>query len=370
MLELLQTAPGAEYVLAAVGEEPGVYVVGGAVRDALAGATPHDLDLVVECDALGVARRAAARIGGELLVHERFGTATVAADGYELNLAAARRETYAHPGALPDVELGATIEEDLGRRDFSVNAIAVALEDGRMIEWPGARADLAAGVLRVLHGRSFADDPTRMLRLVRYAHRLGFAAEPGTAALVDPALLATVSGDRLGAELRLLMGEGALGALGALGPALLPGFAPPPALPRAPLAALAACCTRVPDLAGRLDALGFTAHDRKVVVAAATAELDLAGASDAELWLALRRLPPEAAEVVAAGDGPAAEAARRWLDDVRHRALDITGDDLVAAGLTGPAVGAGLDAAMVALLDGRAPDRDAQLAAALTQLSL
>ena len=88
------------------------------------------------------------------------------------------------------------------------------------------------------------------------------------------------------------------------------------------------------------------------------------------LWLALRRLPPEAAEVVAAGDGPAAEAARRWLDDVRHRALDITGDDLVAAGLSGPAVGAGLEAAMVAMLDGHAPDRDAQLAAALTELSL
>jgi tRNA nucleotidyltransferase (CCA-adding enzyme) len=365
VIERLQTAPGAELVLAAVGDEPGVWVVGGAVRDALIDRTPHDLDLVVEGDAVAVARRAAARIGGRLVVHERFGTATVAADGYELNLAAARRETYARPGALPDVELGASIEEDLARRDFSVNAIGVALADGRLVEWPGARADLAARALRVLHDRSFVDDPTRMLRMVRYAHRLGFAAEPHTAALVDPGLLASVSGDRLGTELRLIMREGALGALGALGPALLPGFAPPPALPRSPLAALAACCTRVPDLAGRLDALGFTAQDRKVVVAAATAGLDLAGASDAQLWRALRRLPPEAAEVVAAGEGPSAEAAQRWLDDVRHRALDITGDDLVAAGLEGPAVGAGLEAAMVALLDGRAPDREAQLAAAL-----
>jgi hypothetical protein len=163
------------------------------------------------------------------------------------------------------------------------------------------------------------------------------------------------------------MAEGALAALGELGPALLPGFAVPGALPRSPLAALAACCTRVPDLAGRLDALGFTAHDRRVVVAAAHAVpvLHLAGASDAQLWVAMRRLPPEAAEVVAAGDGPAAEAAQRWLDDVRHRALDLTGDDLVAAGLTGPAVGAGLEAAMVAMLEGRAHDREAQLAAAL-----
>jgi tRNA nucleotidyltransferase (CCA-adding enzyme) len=231
-----------------------------------------------------------------------------------------------------------------------------------------ARGDLAARVLRVLHDRSFVDDPTRMLRLVRYAHRLDFRVEPHTAALVDPERLGTVSGDRLGAELRLLMAEGVLGALGALGPALLPGFAPPPALPRSPLAALAACCTRVPGLPARLDALGFTARDRKIVVAAAHAArtLDLAGASAAQLWLALRRLPPEAAEVIAAGDGPAAEAAQRWFDDVRHRALEITGDDLVAAGLSGAAVGAGLQAAMVAMLEGRAPDRAAQLAAALS----
>ncbi len=368
MLERLQTAPGAELVLAAVGEEAGVHVVGGAVRDVLLDRTPRELDLVVEGDAVAVARRAARRVGGELTVHERFGTATVRADGFEFDLAAARRETYARPGALPDVQLGATLEQDLGRRDFSVNAIAVGLADGRITEWPGARDDLAAGVLRVLHDRSFIDDPTRMLRLARYARRLGFAPEPGTASLVDPELLRTVSGDRLGSELRLIVAEGALPSLGGLGPALLPGFAVPAALPREPPAALAACCTAVPDLGQRLDELGFTARERKLVVAAAHAapRLRLAGAGDAALWLALHKLPPEAAEIVAAGAGPEAEAAQRWLDDVRHRTLAITGDDLVAAGLRGPAVGAGLEAAMVALLEGRAPDRDAQIAAALS----
>jgi hypothetical protein len=206
-----------------------------------------------------------------------------------------------------------------------------------------------------------------MLRLVRYAHRLGVAPEPQTAALVDPGLLETVSGDRKGAELRLIVAEHALPALGALGAALLPGFSVPKALPRDPLAALAACCTQVPDLAARLDDLGFTARERKLVAAAAHAapRLHLAGASEADIWRALHKLPTEAAEIVAAGDGPDAEAAQRWLDDLRHRALAITGDDLVAAGLQGPAVGQGLEAAMVALLEGRAPDRDAQLAAAL-----
>jgi tRNA nucleotidyltransferase (CCA-adding enzyme) len=374
MLERLQTAPGAEVVLAAVGDEPGVHVVGGAVRDVLLGRIPRELDLVVEGDAVTVARRAAARVGGTLTVHERFGTATVKADGYEFDLAAARTETYARPGALPDVRLGASIAEDLARRDFSVNALAVRLADGAPTEWPGARADLQAGVLRVLHDRSFADDPTRMLRLVRYAARLDFTAADTTVALIDPALLATVSGDRLGAELRLLLREpqAALRMLGAgLGQALLgEGFAVPDALPPEPLAALAACCTEVDGLAERLDELGFTAHERKIVVAAAGAAQrlreTLPGASDSEIWRALHRLPPEAAEVVAAAGEP---AARRWLDELRHRRLAITGHDVVAAGLSGAAVGAGLEAAMVAMLDGRADDREAQLAAAVAAVT-
>src|SRR4051794_8444308 len=209
MLEQLQTAPGAELVLAALGDEPGVYVVGGAVRDVLLDRRPKQLDLVVEGDAVAVARRAVARLDGELVVHERFGTATVLADGYDPAPGGPRRERYARPGALPDVELGASIEEDLARRDFSVNAIAVALADGRLVEWPGARADLEAGVLRVLHDGSFADDPTRMLRLVRYAHRLGFAAGPHTAALGGPALPAPGGGGRPGGRLRRVLARGA-----------------------------------------------------------------------------------------------------------------------------------------------------------------
>jgi tRNA nucleotidyltransferase (CCA-adding enzyme) len=271
------------------------------------------------------------------------------------------------------VALGARIEDDLARRDFSVNAMAVGLADGAFTEWPGARADLDARLLRVLHERSFADDPTRMLRLARYAARLGFDAAPETAALIDPELLGTVSGDRLGAELRLLLREPpqALRMLGdsGLGPALLgAGFRVPAGLPEEPLAALAACCTEVDDLARRLDELGFTARDRKLVAAAAGAAQPLRGtlpgASDGEIWRALHRLPPEAAEVAAAAGEP---AARRWLDELRHRRLAITGDDLVAAGLGGADVGAGLEAAMVAMLDGRAPDREAQLAVALAR---
>jgi tRNA nucleotidyltransferase (CCA-adding enzyme) len=358
LLERLQLAPGAEIVLAAAGDEPGVHVVGGAVRDVLLDRLPHELDLVVEGDAVAVARRAAARIGGRLTVHERFGTATVERDGFAFDLAGARRERYARPGALPDVELGATLQEDLARRDFTVNAMAMRLTDGAVTAWEGAREDLAAGVLRVLHERSFIDDPTRILRLARYAARLGFEPDPVTDALLDPALFATVSGERLGRELRLLLEEPHPArqlARRGIGTALLGEGFEPVDIDASPLAKLAACCRNVPDLAERLDALGFPARERKVVVAAARAHVPQ-DASDAELWRTFHRLPPEAAEVA---------GAQRWLDHVRHQKLTITGNDLIAAGLTGAAVGAGLEAATVAMLSGEAPDRESQLAAAL-----
>ena len=374
-MDPLRAAPGADIVLDAVAGAPGVHVVGGAVRDALRGQVPRELDLVVEGDAVAVARRAAERVGGTLTVHERFGTATIRTGDFAFDVAGARRERYERPGALPTVELGATIGEDLARRDFTVNAMAVSLTDGHLTTWPGAREDLDAGVLRVLHDRSFADDPTRMLRLVRYAARLEFAPAPETAELLDPALLATVTGDRLGNEVRLILREpreafGLLDAWG-LGSALLgPAFRVWWLTERAPtgLLALAACCTAIPGagLAARLDHLGFERRDREIVVAAASGFERLHGhldVSDSEVWRLLRRERVETVQLLAAAGDP---GAQRWLDRIRHRKLSISGDDLVAAGLKGAQGGEGLARATVALLDGRAPSREAQLRAALT----
>ncbi len=370
ILERLRDAPA----LRAVAGEPGVWVVGGAVRDALLGLEPRELDLVVEGDAIAVGRRAAERAGGELTAHERFGTATVRAGALELDLASARRERYVAPGALPEVELGASIEEDLARRDFSVNAIAVALDDGRVASVPHALEDLDRRLLRVLHDRSFADDPTRLLRLARYAARLGFAAEAHTAALAAAADLAGVSGERLGAELRLLLREPQPAALAALerhAPAVLPGLAVDPARTEAALAATPADARR--DLVAlasawapddeRLRALGFPAADRRILAAAGRAA-QLRGALDAatrpsEVRRVLDREPVEAA-ALAGG-----EHARRWIAEWRHVRPALSGADLLAAGLRGPALGAALDAATDALLDGRAPDRESQLAVAL-----
>src|SRR5919202_1011633 len=141
-------------------------------------------------DAVYAVGRAADRLGGRVTVHDRFGTATVEADEATFDLASARRERYPEPGMLPEVELGATLAEDLARRDFTVNAIALHLADGELTFHPGAREDLDARRLRVLHDASFRDDPTRLLRLARYAARLGFEVEPHTDALVAAAIAA------------------------------------------------------------------------------------------------------------------------------------------------------------------------------------
>ncbi len=159
------------------------------MRDLLLGRDPIDIDLVVVGDAAAAARTLAERLGGDATEHERFGTATVAAPGLPaINVVRARRESYAQPGALPDVEPG-TLEEDLARRDFTVNALALAL-DGRITAVPDGLEDLDEGLIRVLHEASFRDDPTRLLRAVRYATRLGFALERHTEALAREAAAA------------------------------------------------------------------------------------------------------------------------------------------------------------------------------------
>lgn len=389
LVQRLRALPAAVPLLAVLGEQPGVHVVGGAVRDLLLDGAPGDLDLVVEGDAIALARRLAEGLGAgaELQEHDRFGTATVRFAGHAYDLAGARVESYRRPGALPDVR-PATLEEDLLRRDFTVNAIALAL-DGSLNAAPHALEDLAARLLRVLHPASFLDDPTRLLRLVRYATRLEFAVEGGTAALAADAVaggaLATVTPSRVGAELRLLLREpsapealgrvaaweGALGvslsfdaALASRACALLPGDG------RRDLLLLAVACrgAAVPALAAWLDGLGFAAREREVVMAAATAADDLEGwlaaaGRPSEIAAAVGRAPVEA--VALAGALGAESAARRWLDELRHVSLDIDGSDLLAAGVAqGAAVGSGLAAALRAKLDGEAPDRDAQLAVA------
>ena len=195
------------------------YAVGGCVRDWLLRRAGHDadLDIAVEGDALTLAREAARELGGTVTAHEQFGTATLTlelAAGRRIDFATCRRETYARPGAYPKVARG-RLRDDLFRRDFTVNAMAVAL-GGRPERWTlidpfrGAR-DLRRKELRVLHPRSFLDDPSRLLRGVRFLVRFGLEWEAGTARAAREAARAGALGwlntgrlrkelDRIGAE--------------------------------------------------------------------------------------------------------------------------------------------------------------------------
>src|SRR6476620_3675124 len=184
-------------------QEP-VFLVGGAVRDLLLGHPRADVDLVVEGDAAALA----ARLGGAAAEHERFGTVKVEVGGHELDIASARIETYPAPGALPVVAPAETVEVDLGRRDFTINALAIPLAgETRLIDPFGGREDLGAGLLRVLHERSFEDDPTRAIRAARYASRLDLDLEERTREWLVATDLGTVSAERAEAELRRLAAE-------------------------------------------------------------------------------------------------------------------------------------------------------------------
>jgi tRNA nucleotidyltransferase (CCA-adding enzyme) len=190
-----------------------VYLAGGAVRDLLLRRQIRDVDLVVEGDGLRFARRLARRLSSSVREHARFGTASLQLPGGGgLDVATARTETYRRPGALPEVRPG-SIREDLGRRDFTINAMALCLAPGpaRLLDPHGGRADLDRGVVRMLHAASPRDDPTRSFRAVLYANRLGFRIEPRTRRWIAEAArdgaVDRISGDRLRRELQRLLSE-------------------------------------------------------------------------------------------------------------------------------------------------------------------
>lgn len=213
--EALRNIPGVAQLLDAVADQPGTYLVGGAVRDLMLGFAQFDFDLMTESDAGALAELLAERIGGEVKRHDRFLTATFtpAGGGLSVDIATARTERYPAPGALPEVTKS-DLEHDLIRRDFSINAMALSLWSdrfGELHQFDDADADLMARVLRVTHDESFIDDPTRLLRLLRYGARLGFTAEPHTEdlarAAVESGAPSTVSGARIRDELLDLLGE-------------------------------------------------------------------------------------------------------------------------------------------------------------------
>jgi tRNA nucleotidyltransferase (CCA-adding enzyme) len=340
-----------------IAERVPTYLVGGVVRDLLLGADGADLDVAIEGDADALADVS----GYEPERDEYFLTGRLEVGDQKIDIARSRAETYPRPGALPEVR-PAPLDEDLARRDFTVNAMAYPLAgDAELIDPHGGLDDLRSGRLRVLHERSFIDDPTRALRAARYAARFGFDLDPDTARLLREADLATVSEDRVQNELRRIAEE------------------------EDPAGGL-----RLIAEWGVMPTLDPAAPDRVAGVVRLASSPPWAGWVDRELavMLAIVRPLPQVRELVGAEPERPSDAFRlakpwdpaqlvvaralgaEWLDDYaekwRHVGLEITGDDLIAAGIPeGPAVGHGLAAALSGKLDGELSGREEEIRIAL-----
>ena len=406
------TVPLVEALIAsAEAHQVPVHLVGGPVRDLLLGRPIRDVDVVIEARGdFGAAKlaRAAAPRGAEIEVHDRFGTVRLATAEASLDLAGARREHYRHPGALPGVE-PASLEEDLRRRDFSVNALALPLASrGRssLVDPVQGQADLEARVLRVLHERSFHDDPTRALRAARLAPRLGFHLARSSNSLLHDALrdgaFGRVSGERLRREFEKLFDDAASDldpaqalrrlsdwrVLGALEPGL--------ELPRgsgAPLRRLGRTLASPPWRSARFRrwASGLCVwlaplppNQRRRVLERLSVRGELSRRIGVFPRQVLGLLEPLAA---ARGRGavdallsgldeeqlyglhawaptPARRRVVRWAAEDRGKRSPVSGNDLTGIGLTGPAVGRALARIRSGFLDGAIANREEALALA------
>ena len=367
------------------------FLVGGIVRDLLLGAGGLDLDVMVEGDAREAARGLAAARGGTVKTHDRFLTATVSVGAVRIDFATARKERYARPGALPTVR-PADLDADLARRDFTVNAMAASLDPqrfGDVIDPHGGRADLDAGLIRVLHERSFIDDATRILRACRYAARFGFTLEDETERLAREATgrLRAISGSRIRHEIERTLEEAApgaafdlaerLGALAAIHPGFHLGHATARALDEAASGggtlgfAILGAALSEETAAALAKRLAVRAGIRRAMTDAARLAsrreaLAAPALKDSEVYAALSPYVREAVLACrfTAGDGIMAER----IDDFTGRLADVrpvlSGDDVIALGIeSGPRVGQLLAGLLRARLDGEVETKQDEIEA-------
>ena len=370
------------------------YLVGGAVRDALLGLPVGDIDIAVVGLTPDMAQDTAAALGGEVVKRSQFNTFALSVGGRRIDLAMARQETYAHAGALPAVSPG-TIRQDLARRDFTVNAMAVSINAGSfgaLLDPFNGQSDSRRRLVRVLHDASFRDDATRVLRAARYAFRLGFTLEAQTERLLrrDVACLDAISGARLRHEFMRVLQEGGavatlellhnLSALQAVYPALV--------LDERTLAAM----RRAADsdygdktaLFLSILAFGMTDADKTAFTERLRLPLRLAQAVEdtasvqgilprlrssedvrsSEIYTMLRTLDEAAIQGCALreGDSRAGRRLTLYLNELRHIKLMLNGDELLALGVPqGPQIGELLQALLTARLDGRVKTRQDEI---------
>lgn len=388
--ELVQLITEAGEVAARRGER--LYLVGGTVRDLFLKRPTLDLDLVLEGSAPSMARELGKLRAGEVTTHPRFGTATFRQGAVSLDLVTARSETYAEPGALPTVKPG-SIRDDLSRRDFSINAMAVCLAPvrfGELVDPHGGRSDLERGLIRVLHEKSFRDDPTRVWRAVRYEQRLGFGLEPVTESLLrrDLGVMDRVSGDRLRHELEHILEEeapermlGRAAELGAL-QQLLPSLEGNGWLAKCFEQARNLCSDVKPDsilymvllcwrLSGEqvgafVERLRFGGHAARALreipgLKQAIVALSAQGLSPSDVCRVLDPYAPQT--VLGAALAADSEPVRQWLDLYFHTLRSVVpaldGNDLKQMGVQpGRRLGRLLQALKDAKLDGRVATRE------------
>jgi tRNA nucleotidyltransferase (CCA-adding enzyme) len=380
----------------ASGMEEEVYLVGGVVRDLLLGRSNMDLDLVAESDAIKLAEELARRKNGKVIAHSRFKTAKIRWAKWSVDIATARSETYEKPGALPSVKCGGSIENDLSRRDFTINAMAVYLAPlhyGELVDIYRGREDLEQGKIRVLHDYSFRDDATRIWRAVRYEQRLDFRIESHTLELLKRyiAYLDTISGDRIRHELELCLEEDlpekmllradALGVLARICPRLeadgwaakkfarvrgmMQPYCPPQDL------YLSFLVYRMPpdDLEDLISYLKFsnsvaqtlrdTLRLKNVLPALATA-----GMAPSQIYHSLHRYKPNAilANLVISDHPLIRQRIEQYMNQLRNVHVVLTGDDLLEAGVaSGPQMKEVMELLREARLDGKVSTKEEEL---------
>ena len=380
--------------IAAVAEIHGAqtYLVGGAVRDALLGLPVADIDITVVGMTSGLPRGVARALNGRVVAHSQFNTFAINAAGRHIDLAMARHESYTQPGALPTVVPG-TIQQDLARRDFTINAMAVSISTGSfgdLLDPFQGQADLEAGKVRVLHDESFRDDATRILRAARYTVRLGFALEAHTEQILrrDASYLDTISPSRLRDEYMRVLREGravstiemlhTLGALRSVHPTLTLTGEMLAALRRAEQTThadkhLIYLCLLSHSLSqserqSLISRLALPSDQAEAVNDARTVadripELEREP-SRSEIYLRLESYSEVAILACALinNDSAASRSLMLLLDELRHIKTILNGKDLVALGVPqGPRVGVLLHELLIARIDNKVKTRQDEI---------
>jgi tRNA nucleotidyltransferase (CCA-adding enzyme) len=368
-----------------------LYLVGGIVRDLLLGQANLDLDLVVEGNAIELAQQLKKINKGKITTHPRFNTAKLEWNNWSVDLATARSETYDKPGALPTVT-PSSIDEDLSRRDFTINAMAIRLNPGyygKLVDPHNGRDDLQSKRIRILHEKSFTDDATRIWRALRYEQRLDFHLERRTLTLLqrDIPMLETISADRIRYEIECILGEKypekvfsraqELGVLAALHPSLkgngwlkekferarrLCSPLPPEFDLYLALLAYPLTIEETEGLVSRLNLSKSSAQTLRDTIAVKNKMryLSTPGVSPSAIYQLLRGLSPSAlvANSLVTQSAVASQNIQLFLNRLKEIKVSLTGDDLIQMGIApGPQIKEILDLLHKAKLNGKITTR-------------